>query len=90
MVVLWGGFLGLQLGKGRLQRCSGPYYALFACQVPPGPRPFPRSCTSLPVHGMAGGRRFQRPPYRFAAARDGRSLGPRDANPPGDVGRTCS
>jgi len=33
VLVLWGGFLGLQLGKGRLQRCSAPYYGIFACQV---------------------------------------------------------
>jgi hypothetical protein len=31
--VLWGCFLGLQLGKSRFPRCSAPYFTLFAVQV---------------------------------------------------------
>ena len=31
--VLWGCFLGLQLGKSRFARCSAPYFVLFAVQV---------------------------------------------------------
>jgi len=31
--VLWGAFLGLQLGKSRFPRCSAPYFVLFALQV---------------------------------------------------------
>ena len=31
--VLWGCFLGLQLGKSRFPRCSAPYFVIFAVQV---------------------------------------------------------
>lgn len=31
--MLWGCFLGLQLGKSRFPRCSAPYFAIFAVQV---------------------------------------------------------
>jgi hypothetical protein len=31
--VLWGCFLGLQLGKSRFRRCSAPYFSIFAVQV---------------------------------------------------------
>lgn len=31
--MLWGAFLGLQLGKSRFPRCSAPYFVLFALQV---------------------------------------------------------
>jgi hypothetical protein len=31
--VLWGCFLGLQLGKSRFPRCSAPYFIIFAVQA---------------------------------------------------------
>ena len=32
-VLMWGGFLALQLVKTRFQRCSGAYLGLFAVQI---------------------------------------------------------
>ena len=33
MAAIWGGFLGLQIGKTRFPRCSGAYGGLFAVQI---------------------------------------------------------
>jgi hypothetical protein len=33
MLAIWGGFLGLQIGKTRFPRCSGAYGGLFAVQI---------------------------------------------------------